>query len=173
MIIYLIYRSHLILSKKIISKMIAAIIYILVRLNIEVLVVQILLFIAEKIYGSTCHIIDENIDSGKILNVRLFKIRKNENLESLLEKTHKIMLSQSKFIIKKIFENKDNFKKLIKNGKQFKWSKKLYLRKDLNNLYKINRYVSKKKLELIINSCNSKNFKPYVFFHGKKFFYLD
>ena len=169
------YRSHLILSKKIISKIkIAAI-------NFHpgtpkyrgIGCTNFALYNQEKIYGSTCHIIDENIDSGKILNVKLFKIRKNENLESLLEKTHKIMLSQSKFIIKKIFENKDNFKKLIKNGKQFKWSKKLYLRKDLNNLYKIDRYVSKKKLDLIINSCNSKNFKPYVFLHGKKFFYLD
>ena len=61
-----------------------------------------------------------------------------------MEKTHKTMLSQSIFIIKKIFKNKDNLKTLIKSGKQFKWSKKLYLRKDLNDLYKINNILVKK-----------------------------
>ena len=169
------YRSHLILSKKIINKIeIAAINFHPGTPNYRGIgCTNFALYNQEKIYGSTCHIIDEKIDSGKILNVKLFKISKNENLETLLEKTHKIMLSQSIFIISKIFENKDNLSKFLNDGKQFKWSKKLYLRKDLNNLYKINRYINKKKLELLINSCNSKNFKPYIDLHGKKFFYLD
>ena len=72
------YRSHLILSKKIIDKIeIAAI-------NFHpgtpkyrgIGCTNFALYNQEKFYGSTCHIIDETIDSGKILNVKLFKIRK-------------------------------------------------------------------------------------------------
>ena len=34
------------------------------------------------------HVINEKIDSGKIINVKRFKIKKKDNVGSLLKKTH-------------------------------------------------------------------------------------
>ena len=45
------------------------------------------------------------------------------------------------------------------------WSKKLYLRKELNKLYK----TKKNELKRIIRATNYKNFKPYLVLGGEKF----
>ena len=42
---------------------------------------------------------DSKIDNGKIINVRRFKILKKNSVETLLEKTHKILLKQAMDII--------------------------------------------------------------------------
>ena len=44
--------------------------------------------------------------------------------------------------------------------------------KDMENLYVVKKNVSKKKLNLLVRSCNTRNYKLYFQFHGKKFFYL-
>ena len=50
-----------------------------------------------------------------------------------------------------------------------KWSSKLYLRKELNSLYKIDKNIKKKDLKKRIAATNTKNFKPFVLLHGYKF----
>ena len=49
------------------------------------------------------------------------------------------------------------------------WSKKLYLRKELNKLYKIKKNTKKNELKRIIRATNYKNFKPYLVLGGEKF----
>ena len=83
------------------------------------------------------------------------------------------MYEQSKEMIHSIIKNKINLDHLVKKNKKFKWSKKLYTRKNLNELYKINSNIKKNKLNNLLQACNTKIFKPYIQQQGKKFFYLN
>ena len=126
----------------------------------------------EKFYGVTAHLINEKIDNGKIIDVKYFKLKKNIDINSLLRISYKHQLNQAKKVLSKIFSKNENLKKMIHFNRKIIWSKKLYLRKELNDLYKIKKNVKKNKLDRIIRATNYKNFKPYLILEGKKF-YLD
>ena len=57
------------------------------------------IFNGDKYFGSTIHFIDEKIDNGKILKVSRFRILKNDNVETLLKKTHKTLYKEAKKFI--------------------------------------------------------------------------
>ena len=62
------------------------------------------IFYKKRLFGSTCHLINSKIDSGKILNVKKFKLNKKNNLEKNLKKIYKLQYFQAKWLIKKISE---------------------------------------------------------------------
>lgn len=124
----------------------------------------------EKRYGSTVHLIDtEKIDNGKIVDVFLWRIKNGASVEEILFKTYEKQFYQLKKVVKYI--KKDNLVFLIKKNKNYKWSKKIYTKKDLNNLYLIDTSFKKKYFEKILKSTITKKFKPYILMHGKKFVY--
>lgn len=124
----------------------------------------------EKRYGSTVHLIDtEKIDNGKIVDVVLWKIKNASSVEEILLKTYEKQFNQFKRVIKYI--KKDNLEFLIKKNKKYKWSKKLYTKNDLNNLYLIDVNVKKKYFQKILKATITEKFKPYIILHGKKFVY--
>ncbi len=122
-----------------------------------------------KKFGSTCHIINEKIDNGKILDVKYFNLKKVKNLSSAIKKTHNIMFEQAKFIFKYLL-NKNDLTSLIKKNKNFKWTNKIYTQKDLENLYKIDLNKNKKLIQNQIKSTYLENFHPYIEYDNKKFF---
>ena len=124
----------------------------------------------EKNYGCTAHLItSEKIDKGKIVDVVLWKIKINLSLEQILLKTYEKQFHQLKRVVK--YLKKDNLENLIKKNKKYKWSKKLYTKKNLNDLYLIDIDVKKKHFRKIIKSTITDRFKPYILLHGKKFVY--
>ena len=124
----------------------------------------------EKKYGSTVHLIDsKKIDNGKIVDVVMWNIKKDSFVDEILLKTYDKQFDQFKKVIKYI--KKDNLEFLIKKNKKYRWSKKLYTKKELENLYLIHSAVKKKHLGKILKSTITKKFKPYVLIHGKKFVY--
>ena len=124
----------------------------------------------EKRYGSTVHLIDsDKIDNGKIVDVVLWKNKNASSVEEILLKTYEKQFHQFKRVIKYI--KKDNLEFLIKKNKKYKWSKKLYTKNDLNNLYLIDVNVKKKYFQKILKSTITEKFKPYIVLHGKKFVY--
>ena len=124
----------------------------------------------EKYYGVTAHIINEKIDNGKILSFKKFRLKKTDNINTLLQKTHLLQYKQAKELISKIFAKNFNYNQmLIKNKKKYNWSQKLYTKKDLENLYSINLNLKKKDLKKIIRATNYKTYKPYILFKGFKF----
>lgn len=170
------FRSHVILKKNFINKIQNAII------NFHpgppnyrgIGCVNYALFDDVKTYGSTCHLIEnEQIDKGKILSFTKFKIKKNDNLEIVLNLTYKNMLTQAKKIIDFLIINKMNLKILIKRNKHLKWSNKIKKINDLNKFYEIDLKYNKKKFQRKLRATITKNFKPYIIFHGKKFLYKD
>lgn len=122
-----------------------------------------------KKYGSTCHLIDKKIDNGKILDVILFRIGK-KNINNLLSKTYNTMYFQAKKIIQSVLKDTFDIQKNIKKNKNFKWSKKLYKNKDLENLYKIDLNIKPEKLSLVFNSTITKKFKPYIQLNKEKIY---
>jgi methionyl-tRNA formyltransferase len=120
----------------------------------------------EKEYGATLHLIDNKIDHGAIIDFRLFKISKKDSIRSVLEKTYKIQIEQLNQLIKNLIIKKFNLNLLIKNKK---WSKKLYLRKNLEQLYKIKNNITKSEFKKIIRATNTEKFKPYLIINGYKF----
>jgi len=117
------------------------------------------LFKNSKHYGVTSHIINKKIDSGKIINVKYFKITKTDNLDKLLKKTHRYLYNQAKRLIPLIIKDPAILIKLIKKNKKINWSKKLYKKKDLENLYLIKKNLNKKKIDRIIRATYLKNSK--------------
>ena len=127
------------------------------------------IFNGDKYFGSTIHFINEKIDNGKILKVSKFRILKNDNVETLLKKTHKTLYREAKKFIGKLIVNSNILKnKNIKVNMQ--WGKKYHNVRSLNKFYEINPNVSKKNFERKLKSTIYKNYKPYVTLHGKRFF---
>jgi methionyl-tRNA formyltransferase len=170
------FRSHIILKKNFIKKIKNA------AINFHpgppnyrgIGCVNYALFDDAKIYGSTCHLIEnEELDKGKILNFLKFKIKKKDNLDTLLNRTYETMFIQAKKIIDYLLANEANLKILIKKNNHLKWSNKIKNLNDLNKFYEIDLKYNKKKFQGKIRATNIKNFKPYIMFHGKKFLYKE
>lgn len=122
-----------------------------------------------KNYGVTSHIITEQIDSGKIIDVKRFKISSKDSLETLLKKTYKHLYFQAKKIIFILMADKNILDELIKKNRNEKWSKKMKSKKDLNNFYEIDLSSNKIELQRKIRATKFKNFKPFIIFHNRKF----
>ena len=124
-----------------------------------------------KIYGVTAHLMDSKIDNGKILEVKRFKILNNDNLETLLSKTHKALYRLCLSFISKITEEGNKFieKKLTQKLK-VRWSGKVRLIEEVNDLQKINLGVNKKELNRIIRATYIKDYPPKIVLHEHEFF---
>ena len=123
-----------------------------------------------KRYGSTAHLIDsDKIDNGKIIDVVLWKKNTNLSLEKILLKTYEKQFYQFKRVVEYI--KKNNLEFLIKKNKNYKWSKKLYTKNDLNDLYLIDANVKKNYFKKILKCTITEKFKPYILIHGQKFVY--
>ena len=125
---------------------------------------------SEKVYGSTCHLMAKRIDNGKIIDVRKFNIKKNDNIKIILKRSYNFQFKQFKKIINKIKSNNFNLNLMIKKSKQDKWSKKIYNREDLNKLYKLNSLVKSNDLKKYLRATLINKFRPYFEIDGKKYF---
>ena len=123
----------------------------------------------DKFYGCTCHLINEKIDAGDILDTKIFKLNKNDSVENILNKTYKLMFKQATMIVDLLLRKSENVM-ILKNKNKKKWSKKLTLSKDLLKFYEIKKNISKKKFDKKLQATIFKNFKPYIKLHGKVFY---
>ena len=67
-------------------------------------------------FGSTCHVIDRDIDKGPILDVKKFKVNysKKIDLDQIILKTHKLTVVQAKKVLKFIIKNPKNMDMMVK-----------------------------------------------------------
>lgn len=121
----------------------------------------------EKDYGVTAHLIDEKIDSGKIIKERTFKIDKSYDVKKISGKSYMEMFFLLKEIVKMITKNRISF-----SGKE--WERKAYTKKDLNKLANIKNSYSKKKINKIIRCLYMHNKPaPFIIIKGFKFEYKN
>ena len=123
----------------------------------------------DKYFGCTAHLMDKKIDSGKIIDVKYFRLRKSETLEKVLNKTYVLQVKQIVKIIKGIITDNEYIIKQLKKNNKIKWSKKFYTMKMLDKFYEINCKITKKNLLKKIKSTVIGKHKPYIVLHGKKF----
>lgn len=123
----------------------------------------------EKFFGCTAHIIDKNIDSGPIIDVKRFKVGRSDDVEKILNKTYKNLEIQAKKILKILAKSNKNLEKLKIQSKNEKWSKKIVNRGQLENFYRISKNISLKNFKRKILATKYKNFRPYIIFKNKKF----
>ena len=82
----------------------------------------------ETSFGTTAHLMQPKVDTGRIIDIDRFDIVKNENVESLSIKTYDSLFRLYKNIIKKIAQ-KDKIKFL-----DLEWKRLPYKRSDLEKL---------------------------------------
>ena len=123
-----------------------------------------------KFYGCTAHIINKEIDRGEIIDLRRFKIKKKDTIESCLKKTHRKSYEQAMFLFKSILKNNDFLRASIQKHKNIKWSKKIKNKKDLDNFYNININSNKTKLLNKIRATYTTKYKPYITLNKNKFY---
>lgn len=124
-----------------------------------------------KTYGVTAHLMNEKIDNGIILDVKKFPINLNDNVQSLLEKTHKELLKMCLKFIEGISSNPVKFLDEKKySSKNYKWNGNARKMNDLDQLKKISTSISKNDLEKIIRATYINNYPPYIELYGYKFY---
>tara|TARA_B100000674_G_C37938298_1_gene961379 strand:+ start:780 stop:1448 length:669 start_codon:yes stop_codon:yes gene_type:complete len=120
------------------------------------------LFKDAKKYGSTSHIMNKKVDSGKIINEINFNISDLETIETLKLKTFFSSTIQFIDILLKI---KNNKKISFSN---VKWKRKAYKIKDLDKINKVNNEDSAKLKKHKIRSFTYYPFGPVIINKGKK-----
>ena len=104
----------------------------------------------DKYFGTTAHLINSEIDSGSIINIKKFKLNKNIKLQYIINKTKLCQYNQAVEILKTIFKNPTCINSMINKHKNIKWSNKILKQKDLEKIYtlKIKDLNKMKKSEI-------------------------
>jgi len=123
-----------------------------------------------KIYGSTAHLMDNKVDKGKIIDVTKFKIKKKCDINYLINKTHLYMFNQAKNIISKLLKDREIINTLVKKNKKNKWVKKIYTKKNLEDLYQLKLSTTPIVLEKILRATITEKFKPYYVIRDIKYY---
>ena len=104
------------------------------------------------------------VDTGKIIDVKYFKIKKNCDVKWLMEKSYKAMFLLFVKIVNEFFK----FKKL--KYSKASWQRKPFKRKDLEKLCQLNLKMSKKEFLKRIRSTYFKGKPgPYLKFNNMVF----
>lgn len=117
----------------------------------------------EKTFGVTAHLMEPQVDSGRIINVMRFPVFKDDTLWSMTNKCYVFTLFQFYYI----------FDYYLLNGKLPRcnepWSRKLYTRKELNELCKLKTTMSKDEIKKRIKATKFPNM-PGAYFEivGRK-----
>jgi methionyl-tRNA formyltransferase len=117
-----------------------------------------------KKFGSTIHIMNDKIDNGRILDVKLFSINENINIKKLLKLTYQNQYEQIKIFL-------DKYDSIINSKNNYKWSKKIYYKKNIDDLMEIKNSYSKEKINLIIKATKIGKYKPFKLKNNKKKIY--
>ena len=121
---------------------------------------------SEEDYGTTSHLMKPKVDTGKIIYVNRFKIKKNETVKSLSDKTYLYMLKNFYYVLDNIFKNKR-----IPQSSE-KWKRQPYKRSDLEELAEVKCDMDKKKVSKIIRATYLPGKPaPFIKLNGHKFEY--
>lgn len=117
-----------------------------------------------KSFGTTSHIMEKNVDSGKIIFVNRFKMNSKITLDKMMIKTYDLLYLNFQKVIRDIFILKE-----LKFSDE-NWTRKPYTRKQLNKLNILNINMTKKEILKRIKSMENKDFPgPFLNFKGLKF----
>jgi len=121
---------------------------------------------SEKEFGVTAHIMEEGVDSGKIIGVKRFPILETDDVYSLTIKNYGYLL----ILFYKIFDYIIRYKELPKCNE--KWTRKPYTRRQLEELCRITPDMSREEIEIRIKATKFPRMPgAYTEFYGYRFEY--
>jgi methionyl-tRNA formyltransferase len=88
------------------------------------------IFDGAKQYGATLHVLEEKVDSGEIIDVRIFEVTDEDTPYSLLEKSDKLSLDLMIWLLDSIYAGKD----FSKASAKFEWNGPKRKRQDFMNI---------------------------------------
>lgn len=121
-----------------------------------------------KMYGVIAHLMEEKVDSGKIINIKRFPILESDNIYSLTIKSYGFLLSL-------FFETLDY---IVKNNKipecNEKWTRTPYTRKQLEELCVITPNMSEEEIRRRVKATQFPGMPgAYIKLFNYKFEYND
>ena len=120
----------------------------------------------ESNYGSTAHLMNPAVDTGKIIGVNRFETSQMENVKTLSDKTYVSLLALFKDVFKYISKNKT----LPKCSE--KWKRKPYKRRELEKLATLNCNMSLNQIKKIIRATYYPGKPaPFIEINGLRFEY--
>ena len=125
----------------------------------------------EKEFGVTTHLMEEKVDSGKIINYETFPVLKNQSLESILNTTHQKLFHQLTDLLLNLSSHGNEYiEKNIKKNNSVKWSNVKKTIKQLDEQREIRLDFSEKELNKRIRSFHHEDFPLFIKLHNKTFF---
>ncbi len=126
-----------------------------------------------KEFGVTAHLMDNKVDSGRILKVTKFPIQSKDNLQSILARTHIELEKLALSFLATLFNEGSGYvsrqKELMKS---VHWSGNARTLKELDDLKHIDVNLSKAELNRIIRATYIDGYPPFIELYGHRF-YLD
>ena len=122
-------------------------------------------------FGVTAHLMDEKVDAGLIIEYRNFKVKKSDNLISLLERTHDFLFCMFVELTTRLSERGNQYIQENLKKNQHQWSNKKTKISEIDGLQIISPNISKSELEKRLRSLNHPNFPLEVIIHNSKFVY--
>jgi methionyl-tRNA formyltransferase len=121
----------------------------------------------EKVYGATSHLMEEKVDTGKIIGVKRFPLLETDSVYNLSIKTYGYMLALFYEIINFLLTNKT-----VPHTNE-KWARKPCTRKELESLCKIDVNMSENEIKRRIKATYYPGMPgPYFEVYGYKFQYI-
>ena len=120
----------------------------------------------EKKFGCTAHIMEPKVDTGNIIAVKRFEMKKDETVNTLATKTYEAILNAYKELLTFIYD----YGKLPNCYET--WQRKPYKRKELEELATIKPNMSQKEIRKRIRATYYPGQPaPFIDVHGYKFEY--
>ena len=121
-------------------------------------------------YGVTAHMMNEKIDNGEILECRRFRVHKDDDLISTLNKTHKELTNICIYFISQLLSDGQDFlNKKRMASKNIRWCGEARKISELEELQEIAPSISESELERIIRATYVEEYPPKITLHGYEF----
>ena len=123
-----------------------------------------------KSYGATAHLMNEKVDNGKIIECTRFSVLKDDNVNTLLKKTHKKMYELFCSITTGLSSNGEIYlKKKLKLSKNEKWTGIVRKLSDLNKLQIIEADMTKEEIIKRIRAFHTDDYPIKINLHKHNF----
>ena len=121
-------------------------------------------------YGVTAHYMVETVDEGEIIDCRRFPIEPDDNVDSLLAKTHEALFGLFVDFAREVLPKGSNaLDELASKNSNQRWSGKRRKMSEIDALQQVAVDISPEELSRIIRSTHTEEFPVVLDLHGKKF----
>lgn len=120
-------------------------------------------------YGVTAHLINENVDNGKILRVVRFPVRQEDDVKSLLSRANRHLLALFHDIIAGIIADENFIEECMSEASAEKWRGTARKIREVDNHSIVAGDIQEDELSRKIRAFHTDEFPLRLFLHGHEF----